>query len=452
MDAARQTHRSGIVTALAAGISMMTMQPAVPQDQIQSLTRAYNRSGHDLFRVLAAEPGNVVISPFSIGTAMAMVLSGARGDTEVEMRKVLRHTLSRKGIDAAHARTRAALMVAGRAAPACPEGFVASGRMCEAPAPENADEPCPRDANRDGNRCVTDAKANAGTLRIANALMLVNPAATIADEYRDAVRSLYGAEIFSGADLATVNNWVSDKTEKKIPKIIERLNPNDSHVVLNAIYFNAPWAQAFARNATRDRDFHLTAAEKVDVPTMSRTAAFAIQKGDGFSAVRIPYGIDALSMIVVRPDAVDGIDAVIKALDGEKLEAFLAALRKAPQLNATLSLPRFKFEFKSDLIEPFKSLGLSKVFDAAQSDLSGMTGLPRDKAQSTIDQIAHRAVIDVAEEGTEAAAATAAVITTRAMTPGVVDQFNVDRPFLFVIADDNTGAVLFAGRVSDPRS
>jgi serpin B len=157
-------------------------------------------------------------------------------------------------------------------------------------------------------------------------------------------------------------------------------------------------------------------------------------------------------MIVVRPDDIGGLDKVIAGLDGEKLDALMQALRKAPKRQVALSLPKFKFEFAAELIPPFKALGMSKVFDPAQSDLSGMTGLPRDQAQSTIDQIVHRAVIEVAEEGTEAAAATAVVITTRTMAPGPKpEQFAVDRPFLFVIADDKTGAILFLGRVSDPR-
>ena len=115
-------------------------------------------------------------------------------------------------------------------------------------------------------------------------------------------------------------------------------------------------------------------------------------------------------------------------------------------------MPRFKFEFKADLIAPFKSFGMSKVFNPAQSDLSGLTGKPRSEAQSTIDQIVHRAVIEVAEEGTEAAAATAVVVTTRAMRQDDVERFTIDRPFLFFITDDKTGAILFEGRVSDPRS
>ncbi|HWV41375.1 serpin family protein, partial [Pseudorhodoplanes sp.] len=144
---------------------------------------------------------------------------------------------------------------------------------------------------------------------------------------------------------------------------------------------------------------------------------------------------------------------VIAGFDAAKLDALTQALLKAQKRQVALSLPKFKFEFAADLIAPFKPLGMRKVFDPAQSDLSGLTGQPREKAQSTIDQIAHRAVIEVAEEGTEAAGATAVVVTTRTMAPGhQPERFTVDRPFMFVIADDKTGAILFAGRVSDPRS
>jgi serpin B len=420
--------RRQIMTAILLTLSLAGAPAHAAQKDIRPLTQAYNMSGQDLLRALAGAPGNIVLSPYSIGTAMAMVLSGARGETAVEMREVLRHTLSGQAIDAANQSALAALLDRGGGAPGCPH-----------------------DASRDGALCVTDAQSRAATLRVANALMLVNPSATVADGFRDTIRRQYGAEIFKDADLATVNGWVKDRTEGKIPTILDRLNPQDSHVLLNAVYFKAPWAQAFAKNATRDREFHLTATDKAEVPTMSISGAFATEKGDGFQTIRLPYAVDGLSMIVVRPDAIDGIDAVIKGLDGGRLDALMQALLKAPKQPVNLTMPRFKFAFAVDLIPPFKALGLSKVFDPAQSDLSGMTGLPRDKAQSTIDQIAHRAVIEVAEEGTEAAAATAVVVTTRAMAPGGQQRFDVDRPFMFLIADDATGAILFAGRVSDPR-
>lgn len=282
--------------------------------------------------------------------------------------------------------------------------------------------------------------------------MLTNGQATITADYQDTIKKNYGAEIFRGADLGVINGWVKDKTEGKIEKILDKLGPNDSHVLLNAIYFNAPWASAFLKNGTRDREFHLSADEKVDVPTMYQQSEMATIKSDGFSAIRLPYSAAGLSMVVVRPDEIDGLDAVIKELDADKVQALLAQLSKTPKRQVSLAMPRFKTEYRTDLIEPFKALGMSAVFDPARSDLSGMTGKPRDQQPSTIDQIVHRAVIDVAEAGTEAAAATAVVVTTRTMRPDDSERFNVDRPFLFLIVDDNTGAILFEGRISDPRS
>jgi serpin B len=416
------------------------------------LIKAYNQSGLDLFRIFAGQPGNIVFSPYSIGSAMAMVASGARGETQAEMLKALRHGLNANEIDPANARVLAALLAYDEAGGKCPDGFKQNGKLCEAAAPADKDANCANGAARKDDLCIIDRESVAAKLRIANALMLINEQASVAPAYEETIRKNYNAEIFRGANLEVVNSWVNNKTEGKIDKILDKLNPNDSHVLLNAVYFNAPWAQAFVKNGTRDREFHLTAKEAVDVPTMFQQGEFAVVKADGYSAIRLPYGAGGLSMIVVRPDEIDGLDAVIKAFDGEKLDALMTQLGKAPKKTVALSMPRFKTEFRAELIDPFKSLGMSKVFDPAQSDLSGLTGKPRAEAQSTIDQIVHRAVIDVAEAGTEAAAATAVVVTTRTMRPDDSDRFQVDRPFLFLIADDKTGAVLFAGRIADPRS
>lgn len=417
-----------------------------------ALIKAYNQSGLDLFRIFAGQPGNIVFSPYSIGSAMAMAASGARGDTQADMLKALRHGLTANEIDPANAGMLAALLAYDESGAKCPDGFKQNGKLCEAPAPADKDANCPNGAVRKDDLCIIDQEAAAAKLRIANALMLVNAQATVAPSYEDSIKKNYNAEIFRGANLDVVNSWVNNKTEGKIDKILDKLSPNDSHVLLNAVYFNAPWAHAFAKNGTRDREFHLTATENVEVPTMFQQSEFAVVKADGYSAIRLPYGAGGLSMIVVRSDEIEGLDAVIKSFDGEKLDALIAQLGKAPKKMVSLSMPRFRTEFRAELIEPFKSLGMSKVFDPAQSDLSGLTGKPRAEVQSTIDQIVHRAVIDVAEAGTEAAAATAVVVTTRTMRPDDSDRFQIDRPFMFVIADDKTGAVLFAGRIADPRN
>ena len=130
---------------------------------------------------------------------------------------------------------------------------------------------------------------------------------------------------------------MNNKTEGKIEKILDKLNPNDSHVLLNAVYFNAPWAQAFAKNGTREREFHLTATETVDVPTMFQQSEFAIVKADGYSAIRLPYGAGGLSMIVVRPDEIDGLDAVIQSFDGDKLDALIARTGQGAKENGVRS-------------------------------------------------------------------------------------------------------------------
>jgi serpin B len=416
------------------------------------LAEAYNMSGQELFRTFAGQPGNIVFSPYSIGTAMAMALSGARGDTQTEMHRVLRHGLPTAEIDAANARALEVLAAYNAKAEAiCPNGFVRVVNACQAPVPKESE--CPDKSRREGELCVAEARpAPTATLRIANALMLVNAAATVAPVFEETIRTRYGSEIFKGATIDTVNTWVRDKTEGKIEKILDRLNPNDSHVLLNAVYFKAPWASAFSPSVTRDRAFTLSNGEEVNVPTMSQQSEFAIARGDGYAAIRLPYAVDGLSMTIVRPDEVAGIDKLIAGLDGAKTEAILQSVRDAQKRMVALSMPRFKFEFKADLIEPFKGFGMSKVFDPAQSDLSGLTGKSRAEAQSTIDQIVHRAVIEVAEEGTEAAAVTAVVVTTRAMRPDDTERFQIDRPFLFMITDDKTGAILFQGRVSDPRN
>ena len=457
MNARNHARLCGIAAALALSVlphaHLSQAQAQKPdQDQVRPLTKAYNTSGLDLFQTLAVEPGNIVLSPYSIGTAMAMVLSGARGETQTEMAAALRHAPATGGIDAANASALAVLSAYDKpSAATCPGGFTLTDKLCAAAAPKDGE--CSNGARRDGEQCVAapNMPASAATLRIANALMLVNASATVVPAFEQTIRTQYGSEIFTKADLDAVNGWVKEKTDGKIDRILERLGPNDSHVLLNAVYFKAPWEQAFTKTATRDRDFKLTAADTVSVPTMFQQSEFAIAKGEGFSSIRLPYSVNGLSMIVLRPDDVDGLDALIAKMDGKQIADVIEQTRKAKKRMASLSMPRFKTEFRADLIPPFKSAGMTKVFDPAQSDLSGLTGVSSQGAKPTIDQIVHRAVIEVAEEGTEAAAATAVVITTRTMSAGGPEQFQIDRPFMFLIAEDKTGAILFEGRIADPR-
>ncbi len=396
-----------------AAVAGALLAPATVRadDNARALTVAYNGSGQQLFKLLlAASPGNVVFSPYSIGTAMAMALSGARGDNAAEMAKVLAQTLPREEVDAANAAVLAVLNGYGQSA---------------------------------------DGK-NAAHVRIANALMLTRKDSPIIPAYEEVLHSKYAAEVFRGADLAQVNGWVKDKTEGKIDSILDKLDPQTVAVLLDAIYFKAPWQTIFDAKATRDGTFHLVSGE-AEVPMMHVHSDFSIAKRERYKAIRLPYGAEHLAMIVALPDEATGTADLAARLDQDEMTQTLHALHE-PTQTVELALPRFKASFKASLVPAFQQLGMKMAFSDKDADFSGMTGKPPSEVPLAIDQIEHRAVIDVAEEGTEAAAATAVTMTVRSARVVSVEKFEVDRPFLFYIVDDQTGAILFQGRIADPRA
>jgi serpin B len=398
--------------AIAAVAGALSGPAAVrADDNARALTAAYNGSGQELFKLLlAASPGNVVFSPYSIGTAMAMALSGARGDNATEMAKVLAQTLPSGEIDSANAAVLAVL-------------------------------------NGDGQ--TADAK-NAAHVRIANALVLTNKDGPIVEAYQDVLRTKYSAEVFRGADLPKVNGWVKEKTEGKIDSILDKLDPQTVAVLLDAIYFKAPWQTIFDAKATHDATFHLVSGE-AEVPMMHVHSDFSIAQRQGYKAIRLPYGAEHLAMVVALPDEGAATADLAARLDQDEMMQTLNALREPPR-TVDLALPRFKTSFKASLVPAFQQLGMKLAFSDKDADFSGMTGKPPSEIPLAIDQIEHRAVIEVAEEGTEAAAATAVTMTVRSARVVTPEKFEIDRPFLFYIVDDQTGAILFQGRIADPRA
>jgi serpin B len=419
---------------------------------IKALTQAFNASGHDLFlKLSAAQPGNVVLSPYSIGTAMAMVLSGARGDTESAMKAALKQTLPREAMDAANKSVMDAFNGYGAAAgaPACPAGMTLKDDRCD--AEPGADRTCGAPSELKDGRCVAAPKVGpTAKLLIANALMLTKYGDAVAKEYIALLATQYGAEAFRNAALDDVNGWVAKKTDGKIEKILEQLDERSVAVLLNAIYFKAAWSAAFAQNRTADAPFAVAGREATPVPTMRRTGEYALAAREGYRAIRMPYSVKALSMIVVLPEAADGVNAVAEKLVPAEFAALTTALHDAKPETADLMLPRFSASFDASLVDAFKALGLTAPFEAS-ADFSGITGKPAKDAPISIGQIRHRAVIEVQEEGTVAAAATGVELVLRSARPVQAEPFHVDRPFLFYVVDDATGAVLFQGRVTDPR-
>jgi serpin B len=386
------------------------MSPAAADDRVGALVEAYNASGRQLFARLAAAPGNVVLSPYSIGTAMAMALAGARGETAAEMSGVLMHRLKQGDIDEANRSVLAAL-----------------------------------NANNRFAKILT-----------ANALVRTKRGDVVSSDYPDLLHTKYAAELFQDAGLEDINDWVKRKTEDRIDRMLDQLASDSAAVILNAIYFNAHWASAFEKNVTRDDAFNLAPSRQVQVPMMTKTDEFALVAGKGYRAIRLPYEDPMLGMIIVLPNRIDGLPAVESALDAKELARLFALIRNAQaRKSVALSLPRFNIAFKADLVAAFKQAGMSKAF-GAEADFSGISGQPPSQMPIRIGQIVHRAVVEVAEKGTEAAAATAVEIRALAIRsrpgPGAPEPFHVDRPFLFYVVDDTTGAILFHGRISDPRS
>jgi serpin B len=365
------------------------------------------------------------------------------------MAAVLQHSLARVAINDANAGAMAILNGYDKSnvPPTCPPGLKLAGERCEAPSRPSGG--CPFPASRVGDICVATPRfAPSAKLLVANALMLAG--ADVAKDYKALLKDRYAAEVFQRATLDTVNGWVKERTEGKIEKIIERLS---DVVLVNAVYFKSRWAIAFDKKLTKDEFFSLSRSRQEMVPTMLQRASHVVVSREGYRAIRLPYAVRSLAMVIALPNEVEGVDDVARRLDSTELSQMLTALRAEPTRLVNLMLPRFKTEYSADLKSVFQKAGMTLAFDDRRSDFSGLTGLSPKSAPTAIDQIVHRAVIEVSEEATEAAAATAIGIRVTSAMPKPVEplQFRVDRPFLYYLVDESTGAVLFQGRIVDPR-
>ena len=453
---------TGALAVAIAAASTVTAGPATAQLHIAAearvtlLARAYNTTGQQLFGQFAATSGNIVFSPYSIGTAMSMALSGARGDTASEMMRAMSMRMATDAIDTANAEMLAILNGYDRstAPPLCPPRATVDGANCQMP-PLGGTNQCQFGLRLVGDLCVgPGTKPPSARFLAANALVLGKRVDVIAADYVAALKTKYAAEVFKDASLDNINAWVAQKTEGKIGKVLDRLDPNSAAVLLNAVYFKARWESMFDPKLTKDEAFNVTRSQKVDVPTMNQTTSFSLVSRGGYQAVRLNYQVPELGLVIVLPDDIEGANAVAKRLGTNELAELFTALRDGrAKKPVALALPRFKSEYRADLVPPFRQAGIQKAFDPNSADFSGMSGRPAAAGRLSIEQIVHRAVIEVAEESTEAAAATAVTIMP-ASIPGprpTPVPFRVDHPFLFYLVDDTTGAILFQGRVIDPR-
>jgi serpin B len=368
----------------------------------------------DLYRVLTEAQGegaNLFYSPYSISVALAMTYAGAEGGTEREMAEALHFTLPEAQLHPAFNALALALAARGEGAEGQDDG---------------------------GFR-----------LHVVNALW-GQRGYEFLQAFLDTLAKHYGAGLrlldFKTAPeeaRVTINDWVSEQTEGKIEDLIPpgAIDPLTRLVLTNAIYFNAAWAAPFKAERTEDGAFHRLDGEQVTVPMMHQTASFGYAEGRGYQAVELPYDGHELSMVILLPDAGRFME-VEGALDAQTIPGVFDALRER---RVALTMPKFKVESSFSLVDALKALGMPSAFSDT-ADFSGMDGT-RDLF---ITDVLHKAFVDVDEEGTEAAAATAVIVGLKAVMPEEPMEMVVDRPFIFLIRDIKTGTVLFVGRVMDP--
>jgi serine protease inhibitor len=378
----------------------------------------------DLLRQLAKRDGNLVFSPYSVATALAMTRDGAVGKTRDEMDAVL-HAAMTGDLDAA---------------------FNSLDRTL---------------AKRPGSYPFgsTTVPLELGT---ANQLFGQRDS-EFGKAFLDQLAAYYGAGIgvvdykdeTARADARRqINAWVSDRTKTRIPELIPQgvLNELTRLVLVNAIYLKAKWQLPFDKNATSVAPFHRLDGRDVQMQLMRSFATPFVpyERAPQFQAVTLPY-VGGLSMTLVVPDA-GAFGAVQDELGQSATIAGMLNATSSVQSNASarkfvhVRMPRFSFRSSAMLKDTLKALGMPRAF-TEQADFSAMS--PREPL--LLQEVAHQAFIAVDEDGTEAAAATA-VIAGATSAPSEIIELTVDRPFFFLIRDEETGAILFMGRVLDPNA
>lgn len=359
-----------------------------------------NRFSTELYRHLAPQnSGNLFLSPYSIATVMAMAYGGAAGETAAQME----HALHFEGQEATHPGLH----------------FL--------------------------RETLTERAAESGVELNSAQSLWPRTGLTLQPDYLTLARTLYNTELrpldyATDAEAArkTINQWVEDKTRNRIKNLIPAgmLSPATQLVLANAIYFKGQWANRFRPEQTRPRPFHLSDGTTTNVPMMTQSGKFSLAQADSFQAMELPYQDGALSMLILLPTHSADLSTIEQALSTETLDILDFHPRQL-----ILQLPRFKLETAFDLTQNLAALGMPLAF-SPKADFSGITGAP----DLFIDAIVHKAFIEVNEEGTEAAAATALGMRATSLPP----QFIADRPFLFLIRENKTNTLLFIGRLANP--
>ena len=237
-----------------------------------------------------------------------------------------------------------------------------------------------------------------------------------------------------------INKWVSENTKGKIKKIVEQIDPQTVMFLINAIYCRGKWSCEFDKSRTKDDIFYLLDGTEKSVPMMSQSGRYQYYRGKGFQAVSLPYGDGRMSMYIFLPDEGSSLSDFLAGLNRENWGKWLPLFH---YMEGDIRLPRFKLEYEKSLNNALESLGMGIAFDPGKADFRGMSD-----TTLYIQSVLHKAVVEVNEEGTVAAAVTSVMMGITSVPERFT--FIVNRPFFFAIHDNQTNSLLFMGAVVKP--
>ncbi len=399
-----------LVVLVAVAACASSTDPQSPPKQLTALPRsltadeqrvssATNQFALTLFKRLnQAQPGeNVFVSPLSVSFALGMTMNGANGATLDEMRSTL--------------------------------GF-GTTELAQI---------------NDGYRGLMALEAGldpSTTFRIANSVWY-RQGLSVNQPFVDALKQTFDADVratpFDQGTVKQVNDWVSAKTNAKIPTIIDAISDDLVMFLINAIYFKGSWREQFDPAKTQNLPFRGLSGERT-LPTMAReegSGKFRYTNTASATIGELPYGNGAFVMTVVMPTDASGIAALAAGLDTASWTALLAPMQ---EVSFAVQLPKFKLSYERELKDDLIALGMDVPFSESAADFSRMT-----PAQAFIAFVKHKTYVDVNEEGTEAAAVTNTGMRVTSLPPC----FCVNRPFVFAIRERFSGTILFIGKIVD---
>lgn len=392
---------------LPAMLGLAQAQPVKEKlgNEAREVAQGNNVFALDLYAQLSKDDGNIFFSPYSISTALGMTYAGAKGKTAEQMASTLHFSLPQEKL------------------------HVGMGELIKHLNAQGQDRPYQ----------LTVANSLWGEKTFSFRPEFINLTET---KYSAGLKSL-DFQTQTDKSRQMINKWVEDKTNDKIKELLKTgdITAMTKLVLTNAIYFKAGWYIRFAEGGTKPADFALTDGKTVKVPMMQKHQNLPYYGGDDFHAVEIPYKGGELSMVVLLPKK-GGLAALEKKLTAANLKQWT----KMTMHDVDLKLPKFKTTSRFELKEVLSAMGMPEAFSEA-ADFSGMT----TQGKLMITKVIHKAFIDVHEEGTEAAAATAVIAAPPSAPPQFPKaNFHVDQPFVLLIREQQTGSILFMGRITNP--